>query len=274
MYKNKQMKNCPYCKKIIVENNDNCPHCGRVLVERINTNYSQRPNNISQNTKTLIKNKLKNYFKQLKNKLNNYFKQLNNKSRNLINSFKKHTPITIIVVILLLIIFSNTKKENINTTPVSVIPNTSEPYSVSVIPTKDPKTYVSLPNGYVFRQDSNNFLGFGELKINNGTSSDAIAKLINIATDKSVLNVYIKANNIYNISKISDGNYKLMFNLGNDWDADFKAFTVNSSYEVFEENFDFTTSESEYSTFSVTLNPIIGGDAKTNAVKPIEFGNY
>lgn len=268
------MKNCPYCKKIIVGNNDNCPHCGRVLVERINTNYSQRSNNISQNTKTLIENKFKNYFKQLKNKLNNYFKQLNNKFRNLINNSKKYTPITIIVVILLLIIFTNTKKENINNTPVSVIPNTSEPDSVSTIPTKDPKTYISLSNGNLFYKDSNNFSGLGELKINNGTNSDAIAKLVNIATNKSVLTIYIKANNIYNVTKISDGNYKLMFNLGNDWDAGVKAFNINSSYEVFEENFDFITSESQYSTFSVTLNPVIGGDAKTNEVKPVEFGNY
>lgn len=268
------MKNCPHCKKTITENNDNCPHCGRVLVERINTNYSQSSNNINQNTKNLIENKLKNYIKQLKNKLNNYFKQLSNNFRNLTNSFKKHTPITIIIVILLLIIFTNTKKGNINTTPVSVIPNTSEPESVSATPTKDPKAYISLPNGNVFYKNSNNFLGLGELEINNGTSSDAIAKLVNIATNKSVLTIYIKANNIYNVSKISDGNYKLMFNLGNDWDAVIRAFTVNSSYEVFEENFDFTTSESQYSTFSVTLNPIIGGDAKTNEVKPLEFGNY
>lgn len=124
--------------------------------------------------------------------------------------------------------------------------------------------------------------GLGELKIKNGTNLDAIAKLVNITTNKSIFTVYIKANNTYDINKISNGYYKLFFNLGNDWDADVKAFAVNSSYEVFEDNFDFTTSEYEegdymntrYATFSVTLNPVIGGQAKTEKINVIEFGSY
>jgi len=74
----------------------------------------------------------------------------------------------------------------------------------------------------------------------------------------------------------------LFFNLGNDWDTAIKAFTVNSSYEVFEDLFNFTTREYEeddyirtrYSSFEVTLNPVIGGTAKTENINVVEFANY
>ena len=77
-------------------------------------------------------------------------------------------------------------------------------------------------------------------------------------------------------------NYKLFFNLGNDWNSQIKAFNVNSGYEVFEDLFDFTTREygegdyirTMYSKFKVTLNPVIGGNAKTENVNAVEFANY
>jgi len=110
------------------------------------------------------------------------------------------------------------------------------------IPVSNP---ISVPNGSVLSQNSYYINGFGELQIKNG-------------------------------------NYKLFFNLGNDWDSEIKAFTVNSGYEVFEDLFDFTTGEhkegdyirTEYSTFEVTLNPVIGGSAETENVSMEEFAIY
>ena len=106
--------------------------------------------------------------------------------------------------------------------------------------------------------------------------------MVNVVTNKSIFTVYIKANSTYEINKVSDGDYKLFFNLGNNWDTKAKAFTVNSSYEVFEDSFDFTTSEYEegdyintrYATFDVTLNPVVGGQAKTNGINAVDFGKY
>ncbi|MCD4705341.1 hypothetical protein K8R66_04685 [bacterium] len=102
--------------------------------------------------------------------------------------------------------------------------------------------------------------------------------MVNTITNKSIFTVYIKANSTYSINKISNGNHKLFFNLGNDWNAEIKAFMVNSSYEVFEDNFNFLTKETEeyeeYKIFNVTLNPVIGGHAETEDISVLEFANY
>jgi len=222
-----------------------------------------------------------------------YLDQLGNKLKKLKwNNFKKYILILALLPLFLLIIFISIKKQSNNTyiihipAPVSVIPSNEnssvELNDTSTIQTKDSKTYVSLPNGTVLSKSSYYLKGLGQLKIDNGTNLDAIAKLVNASTNKSIFTVYIKAKNTYSISKISDGNFKLFFNLGNDWDTEIKAFMVNSGYKVFEENFDFTTSEYEegdyvhtqYATFSVTLNPVIGGQAKTDEINAIEFSNY
>lgn len=270
------MKKCPFCKNDIVESSDICPCCQRILVYRINPAVKQQSQTIHQNTKTSTTKQSENYFEQLIKKIK-------------WNDFKKYVPI--LALLFLIIFISIQKKNNVNTSytpaPVSVIPNNDNNPATTLgdlptIPAKDPKTYFSLPNGTILSKNSYQLNGLGSLEIENGTSFDAIAKLVNTTTDKSIFTVYIKANSTYKINKISNGNYRLFFNLGNDWDTEIKAFVVNSSYEVFEENFDFTTSEYEegdyvrtqYATFSVTLNPVIGGQAKTKEINAIEFGSY
>lgn len=258
------MKNCPHCKKTIDSNSDVCPNCGRVLIERFNSTPKSKP----------ITNVTRSIKKSLITQINHIIKKISIFRLALWSNFKKIAPYIVIIAIVLFAIY----QKGGNNVPVSVIPknekNYIEPTLAPVIPTKEPKDYISLSNGKIFYRDTNNFWGDGELRINNGSDSDAILKLVNIATNKSVLTVYIKAKSVYDIAKISDGNYKVLFNLGNDWNDQLKAFNQNSSYEVFEENLDFITTNTKYSTFSITLNPVVGGDARTNDVKAEDFGTY
>ena len=266
------MKNCPFCKNSIIAGSDVCPHCGRVLIERIYSGLEHRPQPTNQKREASIGEQSKKYFEQSKSKLRN----LN------WDSLKKYLPILIVPI--LLIIFISTHQENrglqpaYNSHPISVIPSNRSssitPSKSLLIPIKDPKSYSSLPNGTVLSQYSYALTGLWELEIDNGTSLDAIAKLVDTTTKTSIFTVYIKANSIFTINKVSSGNYKLYFNLGNDWDSGIKAFRVNSGYEVFEEDFDFATSKSMYRTFRVTLNPTIDGRAETNEVDAGEFGSY
>ncbi len=270
------MKNCPFCKNAINENNDICPHCHRVLIERIGTPAIPRQQATQQENKHFDKKNHKINFNQLTRHFN-------------WNNFKKYIPI---LALILIIFFISTQKgknhtyTNYNPAPISIIPenqkNQIELTNTPETTKKDPKNYVSLQSGTIFSKNSYYLNGLGKLQIKNGTSLDAIAKLVNTTINKSVFTVYIKANSTYTIDKVKDGNYKLFFNLGNDWDTEVKAFAVNSGYEVFDELFDFITREYEegdyirtkYSTFEVTLNPVIGGTAKTENVNVAEFASY
>ncbi len=263
------MRNCPFCKKSTSESSETCLHCHRILIERVQrySSYDHQSYSSKQSKKNSILTDLKRHFIQF----------INRSITLASKTFKKYMWL-IILVILILIGSLNKGSSRINPSPVSVLPNTVEITITPTIAAKDPKDYVSLPNGTLLSKNPYYFDGLGKLEIDNGTSSDAIAKLVNKSTNKSVVTLYIKANNNFTISNISNGNYKLYFNLGNDWNTNVKAFSINSGYEVFEDSFDFTTTEyiesTEYSAFTVTLNPVINGRAITNEINAAEFGSY
>ncbi len=130
----------------------------------------------------------------------------------------------------------------------------------------------SLATGTVLKKRTAYLQGEGELKISNGTSYDAVAKLI--SGGASVLTVYIKANSTYTMQNISDGVYWLAFAQGTDWNATEQKFNRNAHFQAFDETFDFTTSETEASAWSVTLNPVVGGNAASSDVNPDQFNQY
>lgn len=131
---------------------------------------------------------------------------------------------------------------------------------------------VSLTNGTILKKSSVYLGGDGELQIKNGTSLDAVAKLIRAGA--SVLTVYIKANSTYTMRNISDGLYWLAFAQGLDWDSTTQKFRRNAQYSAFEKTFDFNTTNTQYTIFEVTLNPVIGGTAETSTVDPEQFNAY
>lgn len=132
----------------------------------------------------------------------------------------------------------------------------------------------SLPNGTIISRNPSQKKSYGELNIQNSTTYDGVVKLVSLSSKKSVFTVYISANNSYNINNIEDGDYKLVFVLGNDWNENDKFFVKNASYLSFEENFNFFTSENGYQTYEVSLNQVVGGNASTNKINSGEFNNY
>ena len=254
------MKTCPFCRNSIEEDSDYCSFCGRTLVERFESPVQ------SQGHEEKIRD---NFSQSTSPSSNKVFRSLSHVRDNFRRYFFACGGALIALV--LLVSFISTDDEPVPVIPVVPIENVAITTS---IPVKDPSTYVSLLNGKIFTKNANFLRGNGELTISNGTSSDAIAKLVSRTNNKSIFTVYIKANNKYVIKNISDGSYKLFFNLGNDWDDTKRAFAVNSSYEVFEDLFDFETTATQYTTFSVTLDPVAGGSATTNDTNPQEFGNY
>lgn len=208
----------------------------------------------------------------------------NQKVSNKIENWNKSRFIVVLIITMYVLYLFQDQSTNINinenSQPIPILPN--EQTHSPLTTTNNSKNYISLTNGTILSKNSYFLTGSGELQIKNGTTLDAIAKLVSTDTNKSIFTVYIKAKSTYRIEKINDGNYKLFFNLGNDWDTVVKAFKVNSSYEVFEEQFDFATREyiegnyinTEYSTFEVTLNPVYGGTAETENIDISEFAKY
>ena len=114
--------------------------------------------------------------------------------------------------------------------------------------------------------------GDGDLTIENGLEWDAIAVLSksnepNIA----LMSVYIRSDDSYTITGIPDGVYILYYALGKDWDSSSKKFTITQVYKRFEEELEFETTRTRYTTFTAALYPVFGGTAET---EPVDEANF
>lgn len=132
-------------------------------------------------------------------------------------------------------------------------------------------TDFSLANGTLIRSSPNYFMGYGELTIQNGTDADALIKLVPVDVlgtpfSKAVATVYVKANRTHVLEGITDGSYKLFFLHGYDWNGVDEDFRRESRSSVFEEILQYETFGTQYTTYELTLNPVVGGNARTDEV--------
>lgn len=239
-------KKCPFCKKNISSDISDCPYCKRILRESIGSPHPviNLPNKSTEN----IHFEKKNHFKFNKPSFNlNY--------------------LGIIPVIILIIALASGKTFNIPGT--SNISNIATPFETSL-----PANYTRLANGTIISSSIHNINDMGTLEIDNGTSDDAIAKLTNVNSGLAVITIYIQANSNFTITNIANGKYKLLFHTGKDWSEEKKKFLFNPSFSKFTDDFIYTTTNTKYTTYQVTLNPVLGGTATTDPVTESEFEKY
>lgn len=277
-------KKCPFCKEEINKEDTTCPKCQRVLVEIIKSSSQPKANNqqdVSNRKKFrkygfIFTLKLKQFFIKLFNK----FKRKEKIYTYQFDKWKKYKRIIFIlagiIIIILIINFDNKSETN----------QSNQINNPAIVPakinTKPPSEYVSLPNGTILNSVPLYLNGLGELKIENGTDADAVAKLVRLHPHQSIYTVYIKAKNTYTITDISDGYYDLYFAHGKDWDRINKKFLVSASYSKFEDGFNFITKDeylsdginTRYTLFEVTLHPVVGGSAETDKVSENEFNQF
>ena len=112
--------------------------------------------------------------------------------------------------------------------------------------------------------------GLGTLTISNGTSSDAIAKLVNLATGKSHREIYIRAGSSSTLSNIAPGAYELLFSMGRDYAPSLRKFLSDAEYSKFDQPLDFQQTRDaygiNYKTFRVTLDKTKFGNASTSTI--------
>jgi hypothetical protein len=166
----------------------------------------------------------------------------------------------------------NSSGENASATPLtssSSIP--SEVPSSSATPMPETVRYPTGTN--LIRPRSVG--GRGVLRISNGTSSDAIAKLVDSATNKTRRLVYIQAFSDGTISGIDTGDYILKFSLGTGYIKNEGRFLYGQSYSKFDDMLDFqeyiVDNEIRWKEFEVTLNPVVGGNARTSPISAADF---
>ncbi|GAG72001.1 unnamed protein product, partial [marine sediment metagenome] len=118
--------------------------------------------------------------------------------------------------------------------------------------------------------------GYGKLKIKNGRDLDAVGVLSSSREPKlPLIAVYIQSKDSFTVEGIKDDMYTLYFTLGEDWDSDMKKFTRMTTYARFEDQLEFKTTRTatviNYTIFTVTLHPVIGGAAETKPVSEADF---
>jgi hypothetical protein len=171
-----------------------------------------------------------------------------------------------LILIVIVVIWAAVASGNSDSSSSSLPPPVAVP--VATVPV-DP---VSLSTGTILKQRSAYLQGDGTLTVSNGTDGDAVIKLINGGT--SVFTVYIKKGDSYNIKNISDGSYRVAFDQGTNWDSATGTFTNDEGSQFFEDVLDYATTDSQYTTYNLTLNPVEGGTAQTNTVNSNQFSQY
>jgi hypothetical protein len=112
--------------------------------------------------------------------------------------------------------------------------------------------------------------GKGVLKIENGTESDGVVILTH-NDDQPVVAIYVRSTSTAQLNGVPDGVYYVYFTTGTGWDEVNKTFIETSTYQRFDDTLDFTSSSSQYSIWTLTLQPVTGGTASTSSIDPANF---
>jgi hypothetical protein len=126
-------------------------------------------------------------------------------------------------------------------------------------------------NGKLIRAGNGD--GRGELTIDNGGSADAVVTLSK--GRKAAVSVYVRKNKKHTVKGVPDGTYSVFFTGGTAWDDTARGFGRNCAFQRFEDPMPFrtirTATQIRFSRWSISLQRVIGGNARTAEVDPNDF---
>ena len=122
-------------------------------------------------------------------------------------------------------------------------------------------TFLNRPDG-----------GSGHFKIKNGADDTTVSLVPTKGKKpKPVLTVYVRGGGTFTAKGVRDGTYRVYTASGEDWDKAKKGFTRDCAYSKFDDTFKFTTTSFSASIWTITLTPVVGGNASTSDVDPNAF---
>lgn len=125
-----------------------------------------------------------------------------------------------------------------------------------------------IPNGTELKGSPGR--GLSRLTVENGTSSDAVVELVDDPTNKVKRTVFVSGNDAATISGISQGRYRVDFYKGTTWIPRRNKFCHSQGKFEFDDPLAFEELEEtggvRYRTFRLTLQPVVGGTARTHSL--------
>lgn len=117
--------------------------------------------------------------------------------------------------------------------------------------------------------------GRATLTVKNGTLQDAVVKLVERSSGKTLRFVYVRASHTVTIEGIGSYNCVLRFSTGRQWERKTRTFLQNPSFFQFEKALDFqekrTGNRVEWMNHTVTLHPVSEGNVP---IKPINRNTF
>ncbi|GII03162.1 hypothetical protein [Planobispora takensis] len=111
--------------------------------------------------------------------------------------------------------------------------------------------------------------GRGVLKIKNGNRTDAVITLVRGRT--KAISIYVRARSTAKINDVRDGTYRIYFTSGYRFSVSKGRFTKSAVYQRFDDKLRFTTTSTSATIWTLTLNRVVGGNARTSGVNPKDF---
>ncbi|WP_285653468.1 hypothetical protein [Actinomycetospora sp. NBRC 106375] len=108
--------------------------------------------------------------------------------------------------------------------------------------------------------------GRGSLTAENGGAQDAYVTVVD--GQRVIRGVYVRAGGTATVDDVPDGTYALYFATGSGWNADIRGFTADRRASRFDQTLTFTTTRQQYTTWTVSLTPVPGGNAQSSDVPP------
>jgi hypothetical protein len=138
------------------------------------------------------------------------------------------------------------------------------------LPAATPAQNRRLANGQFIKKGSRG--GSGKLKVDNsGSTSDAVISVTPLNSKAAAFTVYVRAGASFTVSGVRDGNYQIYLTSGGDWDPSIPGFAYKCDFSKFADTFQFTTTRTQFTQWTITLKAAVGGNAQTDTVNPGDF---